>query len=356
MRLEYAISQEDYLKNLPRFAARPGRGVYFKLSMAVCVGMVGLGAFAIHQGMGFATGGFLMALGVAAAGAAYLYDKRSVRKTKERFEQNQALAYRRLHCVDRRVFEWDQAGFTASCACGSTTRPWSELIQCVETSNLFLLVTKGDQIPVFKSAFAGEADITEFRAAILEKLNAGRTFSSPSLEFVYSAQDLREGRWLHIVSGGGWRRLATQAATFVCCVWGSFVIWNYVSRERNPLVLVGLLALAGAGPVSQWIRARKRMQRVPQILFFGDEGLHFQSGSVLARTPWTQYIGYLESDSVFVLYSSPVRYRTIPKRVLNGSEERFRNLLAAKLPKFDYRAGGTAAIRVPGLPQRNTSK
>src|SRR6202035_4935615 len=115
-----------------------------------------LGVYCIVQGLGISTGGFLIGLGVCSAALAYVFDKRSVSKTRERYNRNLADAYQRIHCRDHRTLEVEQDGFTASCKCGAVTRPWPELARFSENKSLFFVGTKTDAQLVPKAAFSSE--------------------------------------------------------------------------------------------------------------------------------------------------------------------------------------------------------
>jgi hypothetical protein len=212
------------------------------------------------------------------------------------------------------------------------------------------VLTKSEPIPVPKSAFRTEGEVTEFRALLIEKVNAGRALALASIPFQYTRDDLKAGRMLNMIHGGGWRGVAKQTARFACLIWGSFVIGGYVSRDRDPIVIAGILGLVLFAPVMRSIRSRKPVNQIPQKIYFGEEGLHFEMASGVARIAWPQFIGYLENERVFLLSHSPRLFRTIPNRIFRGSDERFRALFACKLPQFDSNSAGKGTGGAPAAP------
>lgn len=333
MKITFAISLEDYRAIQPAFVGRAGRNAGFKGVLVVCSLMSLLGVYCTIQGLGISTGAFLIGLSICSGGVAYLFDKKSVGKTKEKYETSLVAAYQRMHCHDHRTLDCDDAGFTVSCRCGTVTRPWSELAQFSENTSLFFVGTKTDGQIVPKSAFSSEGEITEFRAVFLEKL--GGDVTSRHIDFSYTTEDFRHARILHVFEGGGWRRLAGSLATFAFSAFGVYVIWDYLSPHRNLAVLCGLTGALLGIPL---LKARRKLRKHyfgPQRIYFGEQGLHLQNSGTLARNSWTQFIGYLENRHIFLLYYTPRTYRIIPRRALIGCEAAFRALLEVKVRRFN---------------------
>jgi hypothetical protein len=356
MKVTYAISFEDYRTFQPPFVARPGHNAGFQAVLLVCSLMVSLGVYCIVQGLGISTGGFLIGLGVCSAALAYVFDKGSVSKTRERYDRNLADAYQRIHCRDHRTLEVDQDGFTASCKCGTVTRPWTELARFSENKSLFFVGTKTDAQLVPKAAFSSEGAITEFRTLFVERLNADRPITSRSIEFSYTPQDFRNARILHILNGGGWRSLVGKLATFCISAYGVYAIWGYMSPQRNPALLFGLIGGLLAVPLLRGMRSRRRHYLGRQRIYFSEQGLHLEGSGTVARNTWTQFIGYLESKHAVLLYYHPRAYRIIPRRALADRETEFRALLEEKLSRYDYRRSAAAPTKPQVQSQSSVSK
>lgn len=102
-----------------------------------------------------------------------------------------------------------------------------------------------------------------------------------------------------------------------------------------------LLGLPAVFFVSLWtaprIQARIQYRRmpsahVPVTLTISDAGLKSQSQYSDSRVAWSAYIGWAESESVFVLFPQPRIYLPIPKRAFtNAQVEEFRNVLASNV-------------------------
>jgi len=339
MKVTYAISLEDYRATQPPFGLRPGHNAGFKGILAVCSLLVLLGIFCVIKGLGISTGSFLIGLAVCAAVLAYFYDQRSVSKTKEKYERGLSAAYQRIHCRDERTLEANETGLMTSCKCGNIKRPWSEFAWFSENNSVFFVGTKTEGQLVPKSAFSSEGEITRFRALFQERLSSNLPITSRPIDFAYSAQDFRDARNLHVIKGGGWRRLTGNLATSGISAYGVYAIWSYVSPHRDPALLCGLISALIGVPLLRGMRPRKKHYLGPQRIYFSEQGLHLQNSGTLARNTWDQFIGYLEDSRIFLLYYSPRTYRIIPRRALASSEGEFRTLLAAKLRPYNARHG-----------------
>jgi hypothetical protein len=353
MRLSYAIKFDDFQTLQPPLPAAKSATAGFKGVLVACALIALLGVFLMLQGMGLPVGLFLIGLGLAAATGAYFYEQHSLRKNKENHAKRLAAEFERIHCRDERVFTAGENEFTASCKCGTVTRPWSELTSFSENKTHFAFNTKmGGQI-LPKSAFASEAQVTEFRALVSGKVNQDKPSNSPYFDFVFSRDDYRAAYWLHTLKGGGWRHLARILATSVISTWGCVVIWRYVSVSRDPIVLVGLIALLVAAPAYGMIKRRRNKKYIGSLrLYFSDEGLHAQYPATQSRRPWSQYIGFLENSDVIILYLSPGFYSVVPKRALAAQAGRFQTLLKTKLGIYDYRNPMPVGSKLAGSVQQ----
>jgi YcxB-like protein len=338
VKLTYAIKIDDFKALRPPFTLRAGSNAGFKGVLVACALIALLGVFTLAEGMGILVGGFLIGLGAVGVTVTYFYEQRSVRTKREAHEKSISEAFRQIHCRDQRVFAVDEGGFTVSCGCSTVTRPWSGLASFSENDTHFAFGTNAGGQILPKSAFSSEAQITEFRAFVSGKLNQDKSVASPHIDFACTSEDYRAAYWLHILKGGGWRHLGKMLATSAFATWGCVVIWRYVSASRDPVVLVGLIALLVGAPVFGMVmRSRKKGYLGQLRLYFGDEGLHAQYPATQSRRPWSQFIGYIEDKNVIVLYLSPKFRTVIPKRALTGQGVRLQALIKAKLTRHDYR-------------------
>jgi len=336
MRLCYTIKFEDFRTLQAPFPTAAGSNAGFKGVLAACALIALLGVFLMVQGMGLPVGGFLIGLGLVAATAAYFYEQRSARSRKEKYEKRLAEDFQRIHCRDQRVFIADEDSFTTSCKCGTITRPWSELTSFSENKTHFAFNTKmGGQI-LPKSAFASETEITEFRALATGKLNQDKPVTAPHFDFALKPEDYRAGYWLHTLKGGGWRGLAKVVATYACFTYGVFVIWNSMAAHNDAVHAALIGGLVGF-PLLRIAGTRRKQYLGPLRVYFSDQGLHLQDPANQSRTPWTQFVGYLEGDGFMLLYYNPKLYRIVPKRALTGQAAKFQTLVETKLSPFDYR-------------------
>ena len=355
MKLTYAISLEDFRALQSPFEVKAGKNAGFKGAMVACALIAALGVFCLAKGLGVEVGGFLIGLGVLAAGIAYLFDKNSVRRAKANYEKNIAAGYAKVHCRDSRTFETSENGFAASCKCGRLTLPWSELTRFLENEKNFLVGTKAAAVVIPKSAFAEQSTITEFRAIFSEKLNQGRSMA-PHFDFANNRQDLRQAYWLHARKGGGWKRLLKIAATYTCVIYGIYFISTSVTSHK-PEILCGLIGGAIGLPLLKLTKQRRQKYFGKVRVHYSNEGLHIQDAFGQARRPWSQYIGFLEDQNILLLYLDQRFYRLIPKRALTGRAAEFHALVMTKLSPYDYRQPATiAAAPEASAPKTSAAK
>jgi hypothetical protein len=355
MKLEYAITLDDFRALQKPFTLRPMANPGFKGAVFAAICLAALGIYCLFAGLGLPVAAFLLALAAGGGTAAYFFDVRSVRRAQEAYERNLSLGFERLHCRDRRIVEVTDAGYTLSCNCGTITRPWTELTQFSENQKFFLLRTKSEGLLLPKSAFSSEADRTEFRRLASEKINTTRRFGSTPIEFVCNSAEQRAARLLHIRQGGGWRLIVR----IVLVLLGFFVILTWFLRSQggsqNPAIPYESAAIVAgmfiAGNLARRFR-RPAQPHHPLRLHFGNDGLHLEDQANIVRHPWESFCGYLENDGIFVLYHHPRLYRIIPKRVLGAKTADFANLVHSKLVPFNYRN----PVRVPNPQVSNPAQ
>jgi len=219
---------------------------------------------------------------------------------------------------------------------------WNELAQFAENDRFFQLVTKVDSLIFPKSAFTSEGDQTEFRRLATEPIQRALAFAPRPVEVTCTKHDYWSARLLHIVWGGGWRRLAP--ALLLLAGFSGILAVLYEKRPQNAIeefvaiemtVMFALVAFFAF----TFIRGTKlpAAYRRPLRMSFGAEGLHFQDGIAISRNPWEAYCGYLEGRRIYLLYYNAKVYRIIPKRALGSRESDFRELLQHKVSPFDFR-------------------
>ena len=353
MKLTYGIAFEDFRTLQPHFTIRAGNNAGFKAALAAC-GLIGLlGGFLLIEGAGLPVGLFLIGLGVAAATAAYFYERHSVRAKEREYEKKLSRAFQQIHCRGQRNFEADDNAFTTSCKCGTVTRPWSELTSFSESDTHFVLNTKtgGQTLP--KSAFSSPAEVAEFRALVSGKLNEGKAITSPHFDFLFKQLDYRAAYWLHVIKGGGWRGLVKILATYACIASGAFVLWNAIATH-NEAVRAGFIGALIAFPLLRAVGKRRKIYLGPLRVHFGAEGLHIQYPSTQSRKRWSDFIGYLEDRNVLLLYVSSKGYSIVPKRSLTGQATKFQCLVTVKLGKFDYRNPARAVEKLEVSPGQSS--
>jgi hypothetical protein len=361
MRVTYALSFEDYQFLQPPFRLQAGKNPGFRVLIGFCLFFASFGFVVAAQGLGLvslfpgATGGeipvgaFIVALSAAGAAAAYLLDKGSVRRAREKYAANIRAGYARIHCPDQRTLEVNTDGFVATCRCGSVRRPWSELSRYSENDRFFVLGSKHDTHIIPKAAFDSAGTVTELRQIVLEKINSDRPFATPPIEFACKKEDFRRAQALHFLEAGGWRRWLRSFVLISLCIFGLAAIWNPGNSDGQAAFWSGLAGGLFA-IIMLLIFLRKRKHYLgPLRMYFSDESLHLQDLTSQGRTRWNQFLGYLEDRNVFLLYYNPRLYRIIPKRVLGPREQEFRNLVITKLARFNYRRPFLAMnLVVPG--------
>lgn len=339
MRITYKVTWDDFLSVQKPFALRPGRNAGFIAAVCFCALMGALGVLLIVQGFGNIAGFFIIGLGILAFVGAWLFEKRAVTNRKNNYDRKLALAFQQIHCRDRREFEATETRFTTICNCGTVTRPWSELSWVTDTKSFLIVGSKRGTEPLPKSAFASEGELTEFRSLLLEKLNGGQSLLIRQFEFSYARADFRSAHWLHVWKAGGKRNLLLS----VVRAWGVAVIIFFVlTNMKGSNISEGtarLIALGGALLLLILPVFRKGRTHIPPParIHYDQEGFHVEDSTSRIRYPWSQFIGYLENKSAFLLYINPRQYKIIPKRALKNRADEFCEILRAKVRMYDYR-------------------
>lgn len=111
---------------------------------------------------------------------------------------------------------------------------------------------------------------------------------------------------------------------------------DWLSRSL-PLTLFTMCVLLFQLRGAPYFNARRQFRNTPSAhgsitLEVQDAGLRFRSASTDASVLWEHYIKWIEGDSVFVLFSSPLIFVLIPKRAFDSDQLRqFKETLRQKI-------------------------
>lgn len=351
MKLTFAISPADFRSTQQPF--RPPASKW-RAWRGLTIGVIAAGLFVTLRAVrpdssngspslgDVAAGSFLVLLGVATVALLYFVDRRAAQAAIQNYEARLSWAYQKLHCSDERTFACDENGFTFACKCGTITRPWKQLRGLTENANIFALLI-ADQVEVLpKSAFPTEADKTEFRRICSEIVDRDRPVTAPSITYYPTVNEYRAARLLNFTRAGGWRAfvkiyviLAVISLLFAA-VWTSFV----------PLA-VGVVLMAIATFTALRGQKNKRWYVGQLSVGFDEQCIYIQDSVSLVRTPWEEFLGYVENQELFLLYRNPKLYRMIPRRAFGPKEAEFRCLLERKMSRYHYRRPIGARAVVP---------
>jgi hypothetical protein len=90
--------------------------------------------------------------------------------------------------------------------------------------------------------------------------------------------------------------------------------------------------------VSPWLSARKQFRGQPgaqgaRTVTLDSTGVHWSWDGGNGDVAWKNYVSYLETKNVFLLFSSPIMFGVIPKRSLSAEQvPELRSLLEECLP------------------------
>jgi hypothetical protein len=112
-------------------------------------------------------------------------------------------------------------------------------------------------------------------------------------------------------------------------------------RQTKFVSVVPLFALAAFWAIfiwgTPWWSARTQFLQQPaaqgsRTMTLNDSGVHWLWKGGQADVEWTNFIRFLESKTLFLLYTSPACFNIVPKRAFApGETESFRALLQEKL-------------------------
>jgi len=112
-----------------------------------------------------------------------------------------------------------------------------------------------------------------------------------------------------------------------------------------PLTLFAMCVLLFQHWGAPYFNARRQFRNTPSAhgsitLEVQDGGLRFRSASTDGSVLWDHYIKWIEDDSVFVLFSSPLIFVLIPKRAFDSDQlHQFKETLRQKISTQKNRQG-----------------
>src|SRR5438309_2699619 len=243
MKITTAISLPEFRTLQPAARPHPGRTAFAVIMGLLCLSLLipsaGVVLQQLAQGEDLADSALAtMAAGLVLGVCAYLLDRRSLRRWRTRRERELLAAYERIHCRDSRTVEATSESLALRCKCGLVARPWAELTGFTETHSFLIPITRSESLPIPKSAFASEGEVTEFRRLILDKLHTDRPFNACPIEFAHTRADFWRAKWLHVRRGGGWRRVLKIAFAMALFIYAIAFTINGARMGRLPAWLV----------------------------------------------------------------------------------------------------------------------
>jgi membrane protein implicated in regulation of membrane protease activity len=343
MKLDYGITFSDFAATQPEVSQQSSKNALLGAGSFLLV-FAGVGLFLIvsgfrHPETGYlGVGGVFVTLAIAAAGVLYLRDQRSSRSKSERHSRQLEASYRKMHCTDSRTLLIEQDSLTASCKCGSVRRPWAALAGLQETERFFFLRTQSEVFFIPKSAFASQAEVTEFRSLISEHLNTSTPLTGISIRFVYTRQDFFRAKLLHLRKGVATSTQIELALRWVAIPYVLFIVGRFLLVHVFTEVDPGGLVVAVVVPTlliwPYFRRRRTRLLSLPTEARITNDEVYLQDSLGQGRFRFDSCCAYLEDDWNYIVYHNPKRYRILPKRAFTESQkERFDQIIQSKLSR-----------------------
>ncbi len=125
--------------------------------------------------------------------------------------------------------------------------------------------------------------------------------------------------------------------------WAALQVYLAVVTDQSwirwslPLTLFSICLLLFEHWGSPYLNARRQFRNTPSAhgavtLDVQDSGLHFRSEGTDALVAWSRYVKWIEGECVFVLFSSPWMFVSIPKRAFDADQQsQFRETLRQKI-------------------------
>jgi hypothetical protein len=350
MRASYSISQDTFVGLQPPFLAiEPlGRGLFFFLHFVTIFTGVGFVlvfahvAFLMWQSPPPSTSlidaTVVFGLGLLVLMGVWVARKLLIRSSQNQHEQFLRDSYTRLHCREDRFVETTEDGLEYGCACKTSSVPWPKFTMLAESNGAFVLFIGAEVLVVPKGAFPSEADRTEFRAILSQRLSHDRSLTARAIEFVCDQKDWRNARWLQFKRGGwiGMARLTGLAALESVMPLFFIPFFDVRSPWSGPfvagagffgLLIVGLAIIA---------RRKPPLYGLPLKAWFSEEVIYLQSPVAEGRIAWSQVSGCFADKRSIILVNNGQVFLLIPQRCIAPTQREYFEALIRK--KFENRA------------------
>jgi hypothetical protein len=321
MRIDYAIRFEDFRALYPPYQPsldNQGFRALTLVSMAFGSG----GALYIYFKQDWMIGSVFLGMGLATFLIGLIFERKNVAESKTRAQQEFRNLYRQVHCRDRRFME-----------AGKGTVGWADVTGFREDDASFTVISVQGSASVPKSAFTSGAQQTEFRNLLSSHVQPERGVGAASIEFYTQARDRRQGYWLNVYAGGGWKTLGSQALTFAIAGYGCISILGRLDGAVRASILVPVAIFAF------WGMSRPKAFRYHGLLRLqaSREELVVQDEQASVKNSWDDFIGFVEDEHVMLLYYNPNLYRVIPKRAFPAANHGFPQMVRSRLRVYNYK-------------------
>lgn len=346
VRVPYAISYEAYVATQRPFTPLDpvGFGLLFILEFAVMVAGIGFVLVAVRvtfllgatpwRSANLAKGIGVFALGGLPILGIWMGRKISARKMLREHNEFLRASFGRLHCRDQRFIEVQDEGVIFGCACKTPLIPWPQLSTLSETESNFVIAAGSEMHIIPKPAFPTEAERTEFRTMLSEKLHQTKTLTARTIEFECRNADWRNARWL-LFKAGGWKFQAMMAVS--ACV-GTIMILSFApafddhARFTAPFIAAACIFAAIVLMLVVLLRRKPARYRGLLKVSFAEDAIYVQSPVSEIRIPWHMVTGCIGDKRSLILIQRPFSMLLIPVRsMLRAQGEYIIERLRAKL-------------------------
>jgi hypothetical protein len=337
MRLTYTIPYEAFVALQPPFVSEEGPGLGLMLFFQFAGALAGIGfmlmAVRAAHIVGWTPwpsaplyrGAIEFALGAFAVVGVWYFRRRSAKSMQREHTEFLRDSYSRLHCRSARFVEVTDEGLVFGCDCKKAINPWNRLSAVVESPLGFMIAGGRETQIVPSAAFGSEAQRTEFRQLLSDKLNENKTFNARTIEFECVAEDWRNAAWLRF-KAGGWLR-AIGVAILACFGAGMILYFgpmvDYDARFDPPFV-AGAIAFVALVLLLLWMRRRRPKPYLgPLKVAFAEDAIYVQSRASESRVPWHQVTGLLIDRKCLILVQRFTTVLLIPGRYISPVQGRY---------------------------------
>jgi hypothetical protein len=166
-----------------------------------------------------------------------------------------------------------------------------------------------------------------------------------TINFQFTLEDYQDGFRAHLRKGASlytrWMLKIITVAGFLLVSMGILLVatgQRNLSTWLTPALLGGIWVWIGTGRnylrIAKSQFAKNPALRQPRTVEISSDGIKTDAGIASSDTRWAAYLKFVESDRVFLLYTSPATFVIIPKRVLQPSQiDELRQFLQAHIGK-----------------------